>query len=69
MPKKFADKLSLESTHFQDLQHVVEEAIQFAKDAQYADDLNTVESAPAGECAIKVAKAFCRLQDQEREEE
>lgn len=62
--KKFADKLSLESTHFEDLFHVVEEAIQSAYDVISTGDAEATPSAPAGQHAIAVAKAFCKLQDE-----
>lgn len=56
--KKFADKLTLKYTDFQDLQHLTGEAIQFALDSVGVSHTTEDE-------AIALAKAFCELQDRE----
>ena len=60
--KKFADKLSLEWSQFENLQHLVEEAMQFAA---------AMNVAPLGKGldAAQLAKEFCELQDEWRGED
>ena len=60
--KKFASKLSLESTKFEDLPELVATAIQFAYDVIGVGNVITDVTATteAGNHAVKVAEAFCK---------
>lgn len=57
--KKFAEKSTLEYTPFGSLQHLVEDAIQFALDGGTPKDGNGGE-------AVRLAEAFCKAQDEWR---
>ena len=58
--KKFARKLSLESTQYEDLLHLVRDAIQFGKNGCKFSESDPDESVGM------LAQQFCRLQDEER---
>jgi hypothetical protein len=60
--KKFADKLSLESTDFLDLQGLVEAVILYAHDGGGIWVKVTIDP----EHVVEMAKAFCEKQDEER---
>jgi hypothetical protein len=64
---KFADKLSLESTQYEDLQHLVADAIQFAYDVTSNGCVADTEPREAGNNEIKIAGAFCKMQDEEKQ--